>query len=53
MTELVNGLTVVVGYIGRNNTYVHDEFTVTNGKEVNDWMDKLEARGAKEVHLFC
>ncbi len=47
------GLHVIVGYIGENNTYVHDEFTVSSSKEINDWMDKLESHGAKEAHFFC
>ena len=45
-------LDVVVGYIGKNETYVHDEFTASS-KEINDWMDKLESHGAKEAHFFC
>ncbi len=45
-------LTVVVGYIGKNNTYVHDEFITSSSKEINKWMNRLEASGAKEAHFF-
>ena len=47
----ISGLLVVVGYIGKNQTFVHDEFTATS-KEINNWMDKLESHGAKEAHFF-
>ena len=47
----ISGLLVVVGYIGKNQTFVHDEFTATS-KEINNWMDKLESNGAKEAHFF-
>lgn len=46
-------LQVIVGYIGNNNTYVHDEFIVTSTKIFNKWMKKLEQHGAKEAHFFC
>ena len=49
---LEGGIPVIVGYVGKNETYVHDEFTATS-KEINDWMDKLESHGAKEAHFFC
>lgn len=45
-------LTVVVGYIGKNNTPTHDKFTSSSSKQINDWMDNLESHGAKEVHFF-
>ena len=45
-------LHIIVGYIGKNETYVHDEFSASS-KEINDWMDKLESHGAKEAHFFC
>lgn len=46
-------LEVIVGYIAKNETYVHDEFVAKTSKEINDWMDKLESHGAKEAHFFC